>query len=155
MGMSNVASHLIMFIAILSISTMLVSVFNQQMDNTASSIVVQQNYLAQQLKTDISIEVVNYVNGTENQTTVYLENTGATILDIDMIDLYIGGERIARNTTERIITMLSDTDFTNIGHWDPKEQVKIVVNRTLQENMTYKLVVTSQYGATANEDFST
>ena len=39
MGMSTVSAHLIMFIAVLSISTLVVAVFNSQMDTTTSSIV--------------------------------------------------------------------------------------------------------------------
>ena len=153
--MSNRSSHRIMFIAVISISTLVVAVFSEQIDSTTSSISTQQNWLSNQLKTDITIEVINFVNGSENQTTVYLENTGSTILDIGYIDVYVGGKRIPRNDSNRSIRVLSDTEIKNTGEWDPKEQVEIVFNTTLKENSTYTLLVTGQYGARDTEDFST
>jgi archaellum component FlaG (FlaF/FlaG flagellin family) len=155
MGMSTLSTHLIIFIAVLSISTFVVAMFHDQMESTTNSIKVQQNWLSQQLKTDITISVINYVNKTENQTTIYLENTGATILDLDYIDIYIGGERILRQNDSRTIEILSDTEITNIGLWDPKEKIVIVVNKILEENKTYSLIVTSQYNGKALDEFST
>jgi archaellum component FlaG (FlaF/FlaG flagellin family) len=155
MGMGTVSSHLIMFIAVISISTLVVAVFNDQMETTTSSVVSQQNWLSQQLKTDITIEVIDFANGTENQTTVYLENTGATIIDLTYTDIYIGGERIDRDESSRTIEVLSDTDSKNTGLWDPKEQLKVVVNKTLEENATLELVVTTQFGGKTKDDFST
>ena len=155
MGMSGLSSQLIMFIAVLSISTMVVAVFNDQVDTTTSSIVTQQNWLSQQLKTDVTIEVIDYVNGTENQTTVYVENTGATILDLTYVDLYIGGERILRDDSSRTLEILSDTEITNIGLWDPKEQIKFVINKTLEENKTYDVIISTQYGGKNSDEFST
>ena len=155
MGMSSIASHIIMFIAVLSISTVVVAVFNEQMDTTTSSIVTQQKWLSNQLKTDITIEVIDFVNISENQTTVYIENTGATILDITYVDIYVGGQRIPRNVSNRTIEILSDTEIANTGDWDPKEQVKIVVNKTLDENTTYAVIVTALYNGKDIDEFST
>ena len=154
MGISNVTSHLIMFIAVLVVSTVVVSVFNNYVDSTTSAITVQQDWLTNQLKTSINIEVVNYNNNT-NKTTIYLENTGATTLDIDYTDVYLGGERIPRNNTNRTIEVINDSEIRNIGKWDPKEEVKIIVNKSLEENKTYKLIVTSQYNGMDTEEFST
>lgn len=155
MGMSTLSTHLIIFIAVLSLSTFVVAMFNDHMDSTTSSIKIQQNSLSQQLRTDITILVIDYVNREENQTTIYLENTGLTILDLDHIDVYIGGIRIPRNNESRIIEILPDTEITNIGLWDPKEQIVIVVNYELEANKTYNVVVTSQHGGRAVDQFST
>ena len=70
------------------------------------------------------------------------------------MDVYIGGERIDRTTSDRTIEVLSDTEVTNTGLWDPKEELKIVVNKTLVENQTYEVIVTSQYGGKHNDEFS-
>jgi archaellum component FlaG (FlaF/FlaG flagellin family) len=155
MGMSTISTHLILFIAVLSISTFVVAMFHEQMDSTTNSIKTQQDWLSQQLKTDITISVINYVDSSENQTTIYLENTGATTLDIEQIDVYIGGERILRSNESRTIEILSDTEITNIGLWDPKEKIVIVVNKTLESNKTYSIIVTSHYGGRAVDQFST
>ena len=155
MGMSTISTHLIIFIAVLSISTAVVAMFNDQMDSTTSSIRVQQNSLSQQLKTDISILVVDYVDKPNNQTTIYVENTGATILNIEHVDVYIGGERISRSEDERYIEILEDTEIANPGLWDPKEQIMIIIDKELEENKTYYVIVTSEHGGRAIEQFST
>lgn len=155
MGMSTISTHLIIFIAVLSISTAVVAMFNDQMDSTTSSIRVQQNSLSQQLKTDISILVVDYVDRPNNQTTIYVENTGATILNIEHVDVYIGGERISRSEDERYIEILEDTEIANPGLWDPKEQIMIIIDKELEENKTYYVIVTSEHGGRAIEQFST
>ncbi|MFT4304648.1 MAG: hypothetical protein ACMXX8_01020 [Candidatus Woesearchaeota archaeon] len=155
MGMSTISTHLIIFIAVLSISTVVVAMFNDQMESTTNSIRVQQNSLSQQLKTDISILVINYVDRENNQTTIYVENTGATILNIENVDVYIGGERISRSEEERYIEILEDTEIVNQGLWDPKEQIVIIVNKELEENKTYHVIITTEHGGRAIEKFST
>ncbi|MGM5485356.1 MAG: hypothetical protein ACQEP1_05805 [Nanobdellota archaeon] len=153
--MSAVSSHLIMFIAVISISTLVVAVFNDNIDATASSIETQQNWLSNQLKTDITIELVNYVDRAENQTTVYVENTGSTIIDTSYVDIYLSGERIERNNESRKVEVLPDTEVANEGLWDPKEQLRIIVNKTLDDNTTYDVLVTGQYGSQDKSEFST
>lgn len=155
MGMSTLSSHVIMFIAVLSISTLVVAVFNSNMDETASSISSQQNWMSKQIKTDITIEVIDYIDRSENQTYVYLENTGSTILDLSYIDVFVGGKRIDRNEQNRKISVLEDTEINNPGRWDPKEELEIIINETLQANETYDLVVTGQYNSKAVDRFST
>jgi archaellum component FlaF (FlaF/FlaG flagellin family) len=155
MGMSTISTHLIIFIAVISLSTVVVAMFNEHIDSTTNSIKVQQDWISNQLKTDITIILVDYVSKDNNQTTIYLENTGATILDIDHLDIYISGERIPRSNDTRFIKILEDTEITNLGLWDPKEQVIIVIDKVLESNKTHHVIVTSQFGGRAIDQFST
>jgi len=154
MGMSNVASNLIMFIGVLVVSTALVGIFNNYVDKTSDALIKQQDTITNQLRTSIEIEVINYDNNT-NTTTADVENTGSTILKISDVDVFIDGTRIPRNTTNRTIEVLSDTDTVNVGKWDPKESIKIAINKSLAENLTYKLIVTTAYSGLDMEEFST
>ena len=154
MGMSNIASNLIMFIGVLVVSTALIAVFNGYVDKTSDALTEQQDMITNQLKTSVEIEVIHYDNET-NTTTAYVENTGSTILKIDDIDVFIDGTRIPRNSANRTIEVISDTDTVNIGKWDPKESVKITINKSLEENRSYKLIITTAYSGLAMEEFST
>ncbi len=153
MGISNIASHLIMFIAVLTISTVVVGVFNNYVDTTTSAVKVQQDWLSNQLKTAIKIEVVSYDSST-NTTTAYVENTGATILDVNDSDVFIDGQRIPRETANRTIGVVPDTEVADIGKWNPKEEVEIQVFEHLAANVTHKLIVTTPYQGMDTEEFS-
>ncbi|MEM4755935.1 MAG: hypothetical protein QW594_02270 [Candidatus Woesearchaeota archaeon] len=154
MGASTPISHLIMFIGVLVISTAVVGVFNNYVDSTSSALTTQQQFLANQLKTAIGIEVVSYHNST-NRTIAYLENLGKTILVLDDIDLYLDNERIPRNTSNRTIELIADTEKHNLGKWDPKEKIKITIFKPLPSNTLHTLVVSTNYGGLATAEFST
>ena len=153
MGSSTVASHAIMFIAVMTMATSLVVVFKGYVDTTSSAIITQQKFMADQLKTDISISHINYDN-TTNKTYVYLKNTGKTKLDIDYVDIYIDSERIPRNGLNRSIQVLADTEITNTGTWDPKEDIEIIVNKTIDVNETHTVIITSSYEGKDTDTFS-
>ena len=153
MGMSTVASNLIMFIGVLVVSTAMISVFNGYVEKTSDAIIEQQDMITNQLRTSIEIEVISYNNDT-NITTAYIENTGSTILKIENIDLFTDGTRIPRDTSNRTIEVLSDTDTVNVGKWDPKESIKVQINKSLEENKTYKFIITTDYNGLDMEEFS-
>jgi archaellum component FlaF (FlaF/FlaG flagellin family) len=153
MGMSTVASSLIMFIGVLVVSTAMISVFNGYVEKTSDAIIEQQDMITNQLRTSIEIEVISYNNDT-NITTAYIENTGSTILKIENIDLFTDGTRIPRDTSNRTIEVLSDTDTVNVGKWDPKESIKVQINKSLEENKTYKFIITTDYNGLDMEEFS-
>jgi archaellum component FlaG (FlaF/FlaG flagellin family) len=166
MGFSGLSSHVIMFIAVVSVATGLVAMFNSYIDTSSAAMVTQQQFLSNQIKTDITIENIVFYNGSYNSrwniTRIYVKNTGATTLDPDEVDVYINGYRF--NRTPAILrknVMVSDTDTINIGKWDPKEVLMIqanhsyIYNNRLFENRTYDVVITAQYGAKATDQFST
>jgi archaellum component FlaG (FlaF/FlaG flagellin family) len=152
MGFSGLASQVIMFIAVITVTSILVVVFNGYITNTSNSIAIQNDYLVNQLKSDISIDVVSYAN--DNTTMIYVKNTGKVALRLNDTDVYLNGLRIPRNVTNRNIEVLSDTDTINPGTWDPKEQVLIEVYQKLNDTLSHKVIVSAQYDVKDIEEFS-
>lgn len=150
MGFGNVATTIIMFIAVLMLATGVLITMNNQIEQSQASMKVQNDYLNNQLKTNILINQVNYSAG---QTTLYVMNEGKTILKLDKTDVFLDAEFIPRNDTNRSITIETSTDITNPGLWDPDEMVKIVINQTLTAG-EHRVAVTTQYGVKDEELFS-
>jgi archaellum component FlaF (FlaF/FlaG flagellin family) len=153
MGMSTIITHVILFIAVISIATGLLMGIKNFADQSESAFNTKKDDFNRQIGTDISIEVVHYNNET-NQTSVFVRNTGQTIMKPAQIDVYIDGLRIPRNDTNRTIMVLSDTDTVDVGNWNPKEELKIVVKLWLNENKMHSVIVTTPYETTDTETFS-
>jgi len=90
MGFSGIASSMIMFIAVISLSLTVVAAFKNVADTTASSMQIQSEAMAKSARTDLHIESLTYSNITDI-TTMYIRNTGKTVLDMDKMDVYIDG----------------------------------------------------------------
>jgi len=153
MGFGSIASQIIMFIAIIILSTSLVFMYRSVIEDAANSMNEQSKQLSNKLKTDIEIVSVSYNNVTE-VITAYVKNVGKTKLDVDMVDVFVDHERIYRNTQNRTITVLSDTEIQNPGIWDPNEDVEIKVFKTLNTNVTHTFQITTQYAVSDADIFS-
>lgn len=150
MGFGNVATTIIMFIAVLTLATGVIITMNNQMEQSQASMKIQNDYLNNQMKTNILINQVNYSAG---ETTIYIVNDGKTILKTDKVDIYVDADFIPRNDTNRTIAIEPSTDITNPGLWDPDEILKINISKTLIAGQ-HRVAVTTQYGVKDEELFS-
>ena len=153
MGFSTAAAQTILFIAVIILSTGLVMVYKNVVDTTASSLQFQSNLLSNKVKTDITITNVYYNNNTDT-IVIDVKNLGKTKLDLDLIDVFIDSERIPRQTSNRTIEVLSDTEIVNPGIWDPKEDIEIKVFKILNQSISHTVKVTTQYGISDIDSFS-
>lgn len=154
-GASTVASQVILFIAIIGITTGLVVVFNNYVDETSASTRAQWKIMSNNLKTDITITSLSYDSGANpDNTTVYVLNTGKTTLDLNQTDVYLDGF-IGRDDVSRTIALEPSTDNVDVGIWNQKEVLRIVVHKDLSAATTYQLCVATQYGVQACDSFST
>lgn len=153
MGFSELATQMIMFVAVITVASGLVIVFNTSVTKTSNSIQTKTDTLAQTMKTDVTIDMVSY-DSSSNTTYVYVKNTGKTQLQVNDTDVYLNGFRISRNTTNRTIEVLPDTDTINPGIWDPKEQILIKVFDKLNSSTTHKVTITTEYDVQDTEEFS-
>ena len=151
MGFGNIATTIILFIAVLTLATGVIITLNNNVARQQAGMKIQSDYLNNQLKTNILITSTNYTAGT---TTLYVSNEGSTTLKPDKTDLYLDGQFIPRNTTNRTITIESSTDITNPGLWDPDEIVKITITKTLNSG-EHRVIVMTQYGVKDEQLFST
>lgn len=154
MGMSTIATQTILFIAVIGIAAGLVVGIKNFADKSESTFNVKRDDFANQIGTDISIEVIHYDN-TTNNTVLYVKNTGQTKLRPEQVDVYIDGIRIPRNITNRTIGVLADTEIIDPGVWNPKEELKITVLKMwLNENITHNAIVNTPYETRDSETFS-
>jgi len=153
MGASVVMTHVILFIAVLSITSGLLLVIKNYADETEGTFNQKADEYQNIIRTNIKIEVIHYNNET-NTTWLYIRNIGQTTLDPDAIDVYIDGVRFPRDIGNRTIEVSADTEQRNIGLWDPKEQVLIKAARTLNDTMSHEAIITTPYGVRDTETFS-
>jgi archaellum component FlaF (FlaF/FlaG flagellin family) len=153
MGSSTVVTQMILFIAVLSIATGLVITVKNYADQSESTFKQKSNDNDLVIKTNIKIEVISYNNNT-NTTWVYVRNTGQTQMRPEQIDIYIDGERLYRDETNRTIELLSDTDNVNVGIWDQKEQLLIKAFKFLNNTITHEVIITTPYSVRDSETFS-
>lgn len=153
MAFGNLATHLILFIAAISIATGVVVGMKTHVEQTANSIGIQQERLSSSLRTEMTIEVIKHVESSDT-TYVYMKNTGNAKIDIEKIDVFTNSLRVPRNDTNRTIEVLSDTDTKNTGVWDPGEAVKVEINQALASDETHTITVAADNGVTADKDFS-
>lgn len=151
MGFGDLASQLILFIAIVTISIGVIFIFNSFIAESTSAVSSRQDFLSNQLRTSLTIESVSYAN---SQVILYVRNTGDTILRPNTSTVYINQERVPLNQDIAFV-LEQDTDTRNIGFFDPNEILKITINRTLEPAQTHTVLLVSQYNTRSTFDFST
>ena len=152
MGFGSIAASIIMFIAVLTLSTSVFVSMKADMANQQDAMREQSQFLSNSMKTSISIENLGYDNET-NETSVSVRNIGKTKLDIDLVDVYIDLDFIPRNTTNRTLTLDSSTDNKNIGIWDSNEVINIIIPKDLATG-EHILKITVQYGVYEEDIYS-
>jgi archaellum component FlaG (FlaF/FlaG flagellin family) len=151
---SGVASQVILFIAVIGITTGLVAVFNNYVDETSSSTRTQWQMMSNNLKTDVTITSIDYKADSPDNTTIYVLNTGKIKLDVNETDIYLDGF-ISRDGASRNMVLEASTDVFDVGIWNEKEVLKIVVFKDLSASTTYQVCITTQYGTKTCDSFST
>jgi archaellum component FlaF (FlaF/FlaG flagellin family) len=150
MGFGNVATTIILFIAVLLLATGVITTINTNVERSQASMKIQNDYLNNQIKTNILINQVDYNAGV---LTVYVINNGKTILKPELTDIYLDAAFIPRNETGRTITIEPSTDTTNPGLWDPHEIIRIDANIPLTPGQ-HRVTITTQYGVSDEQLFS-
>ena len=87
-GFGDAVSTLIMFIAVISVTTGLVIVFKNYVASTQDSFSVQNELTSNKLRSAISISNI-YYNTTSNTSYIYVKNVGETPLSPKLFDIYI------------------------------------------------------------------
>jgi archaellum component FlaF (FlaF/FlaG flagellin family) len=152
MGFGTIVASMIMFIAVLVLSTSMYAVMKDDISEQSTALRQQTKYTSNHIQTQVNIESLNYNNKT-NTTTVNIRNTGSTKLSLTLTDIYVNYDFIPRNTSYRIIQVDPTTDYKNPGIWDPNEIVEVKVYKDLETGeFPFKIAV--QYGVSEEETFS-
>jgi len=143
----GVVSTLILFIAVVGVSTGLVIAFKNYVSDTQSALDAQNQITSNKLKSAISITNIFY-NSTSGQTYIYVKNIGQLKLYPKNFDLFVDGF-YTNNFTYVYASNLSKT----ITVFNPFETMGIIYNKSLVSG-THNLRVVTEYSSYAEDTFN-
>ena len=146
-GFGSVVSTLIMFIAIVGVSTGLVIAFKGFMLDTQSSMRIQNDITNKQLQSAISISNIVY-NSSNNKLYVYVKNIGTIthtpkLYDVFLDDLF----------TNKFNYTYADNFSKVITIFQPQDTMVLIINATLGSG-THSIKVVSEYSTIAKDLFN-
>ena len=145
-GFGGVASTLIMFIAIIGVTTGMVMSFQNYFLQTKDTLNYQQSQTNEKLKTFVTI-THTYYDAAGTNLRVYLKNTGSTNLKASYIDMFVNGEYGTNLTpyyagTTDLVSVLTQTETMYIDY-----DVSLPVG-------SHNVRVVTELGVSDDEDFN-
>jgi archaellum component FlaG (FlaF/FlaG flagellin family) len=139
--MGEVASQLIVFIAVITIATSVALMMSSESEKTSDAIQSQNKNMIDVIKTEIKITSINYnVIPDPDVTTIYIRNTGSTRINPRNTDVFIDGYRYGYNS--RTTSIEPDTLVGSELSWDPTEVLKITISQNLTSGIHNVRVIT-------------
>lgn len=146
-GFGSVASTLIMFIAIIAVSTGLVITFKNFVTDTQDSFKVQNDLASSKIRSAISISNIYYDNS-NSLTYVYVKNIGEVKLQPVLFDLFVDNLY-----TKNFSYYYADNLSKQISIFQPQDTMAIIYNKTLGSG-THEVKVVSEYSNVAKDFFN-
>lgn len=148
-GFGSVVSTLIMFIAIVGVSTGMAIAIKNYAFETQTSMSSQNDIVNNQIRTSIDISNIFY-NSSSNIVYVYLKNIGTSNLVASQFDFFIDDVYIVDYTVAQPANISQNLSYLNMG----QTGLFYVINPLVSGTHSIKLV--SGYGgAGASEYFNT
>jgi flagellar protein FlaG len=122
MGFGTVATHIILFIAMITVASGAAVLLKTTTEQTSSALRVQRDILVDQLRSDLTILTATYDNETST-VILYVKNTGKTQMQTTDFDVFVRGIRVPAHSLEA--TLEADTDTRNPGLFDPTETLRL------------------------------
>lgn len=134
MGFSTTAAHAIFFVAAVVIAAGVAGVLNEVSLGVGESIQEKSELKSESLAT--GIEVVHVYPGSSN-TSIYIVNTGNTVLEEDKLIIFLDEQRAEIQGT-RVVNR-----STNIQNslWDPSEILEANITQLTQGRHRVKVLV--------------
>ena len=143
----GVASTLILFVAVIGVSTGLVIMMTNYVSDTQDAMNFQNSITTNKLKSAISISNI-YYNDSSNQTFIYVKNIGENKLNPTLFDLYLD------NSFEiTFSTFYADNLSKVITLLQPQETLALVFDKYLASG-THSVKVLTEYSSSAEESFN-
>ncbi len=154
MSFGEVATQLILFIAIMGIVAGLVVYFNDYIASTRGAMGDQRKYVTSQLRTEITIPTVYYAAQPGNDDVwVYVKNVGKETLGTDCVNVFVDNKFIELAAADIVYAgNLSEADL-----WRPEETLLLNASDEvdLPADDVYEALVVTCNGVTDNYRFST
>ena len=146
-GSGEAISALIMFIAVLGISTGLVIAFKNYAFEAQTSFQFQNDITVSKLKTSLSISHISY-NETSDLLYIYVKNVGSTKLKPTRFDLFVDGE-----FTNNFTTLYASNLSLQMLLFSPQDTMAIEKNITLGSG-SHEVMVVTDLGVSVEDSFN-
>lgn len=143
----DAVSTMILFIAIISVTTGLVVLFNNYVSETQDSFSTQNKITTSKLRTSLSITNVDY-NSSSQELKIYVKNIGESKLYTKNFDIYLEGA-FKNNFSVYYADNLSNQMQVLI----PQYTGAFIINESLTAG-TYEVNVVSEFGVGSKETFN-
>lgn len=143
----SVASTLIMFIAIVGVSTGLVISFKTFVSDTQDSFKVQNDLASNKIKSSIAITNI-YYDSANTLTYIYVKNIGEVKMQPILFDLFVDNV-----FTKNFTAYYADNLSKSITLFQPQDTMAIVYNKSL-ETGTHDVRIVSEYSNVAKDFFN-
>ena len=137
-GFGEVASTLIMFIAVIGITAAVVVAMSGYVSDTGDAVEVQHDLMNNQLRTALDIGSVYYQDG---ELGVYVKNVGSTRLDVEDFSIFMSENFYMGSDFD----VVSASGGGEVDLLQPGETVLFKKNTSLEER-TYEVRVVSGFG---------
>jgi len=154
MGFGDLASTIIMFIAVVIVTAAIAYMITINLGDITRSASQSQDFAAKKLQTDIVIDHLYYDDIAE-EVIMYVKNIGHTSLNINLMSAYINNDFFQVNSTQAPAVILPDTESVNPGFLDNNEVVQITINHPLGSPLEHTARIVTQYDITATQIFTT
>lgn len=144
----DAVSSLIMFIAIISVSTGVVILFKNFVVETQGSFNVQSDAVNNKLVSIISISNV-YYDSADNKTYVYVKNVGEKSLIPSRFDFYLDNEFIQNFSAKSASNLTKDLQLLV-----PQDTTALIFDRFLSAG-SHEVRVVTEYGSSDEDLFNT
>jgi len=152
-GFADLASSLIMFISVLVVTAGIAGLMLTNMQIIGSSSSQSQQYVENQIKTEITVDHA-YFNTSTEVLTLFVKNTGQTSLDINKLTLYIDDAFYLVNSTSAPAVIEPDTNDINEAYFDNNEVLRITLDLTGIDPGVHTVKVITTYDNSATSLFS-
>lgn len=146
-GFGEVASTLIMFIAVIAVTVGVVASFQNFVVDTQDSFKDRQDLTNDKLKTSIAITHV-YYNATSQQLFTYIKNIGEISLETQFFDVYLDSD------FQTSFSVLEPSNFSQSLELMAVQKTGVVVLNTSLQPGTHKVKVVTNSGVFAQESFN-
>jgi len=143
----DAVSTLIMFIAVISVTTGLVIVFKNYVASTQDSFSVQNELTSNKLRSSITISNI-YYNDSSNMTYIYVKNVGETKLSPELFDLYVDNAYISN-----VNAYYADNLTNPITLFNSQETLALVKQINLTSG-THEVKVVTEFSTSATDMFN-
>jgi len=147
MGFGEVASQVIMFIAIVTISLAFVFMLNDMNQSTQSALSSKQKIENDKLMTELSFDLVDYKDGKLN---IFIKNIGETKIRLDTISIYLDGVFLSNETITKEI--IAETDLNDVGIFNRNEILKMNITQNLDYG-DHNVIISLSNGYVKSESF--